>query len=99
MRPLSRHRIVPGDGFLVFANRSKEHVSRQVARSDKPAYRIHVGDCRGFRPGLTDGARDYLGAGVARIFGELSRIGERHTDEVVIAPDQPTLSDGMKVIE
>jgi hypothetical protein len=29
----------------------------------------------------------------------LSLIGERHTDEVAIAPDQPTLSDGMKIVE
>jgi hypothetical protein len=33
------------------------------------------------------------------IFGGLSRIDERYTDKVAIAPDQLTSSDGMKVVE
>ena len=61
----SPHR--PGGGFLVFANRGKEHVNGSGAPSDKSGYRIHVGDCRGLRHRLTDGARDYLAAEVARI--------------------------------
>ena len=44
-------------------------------------------------------ARNYLAAKVLSVFGELSRIDESYTDKVAIAPDQPTPSDGMKVVE
>ena len=46
----------------------------------------------------THGARDYLAADVVRNFSP-SRIVERYTNKIAIAPDQPTLSDGVKVIE